>query len=168
MRRYKVIKGSDTFNAVQDLYLKMKSVDAAAKKLLKTIPNTDDHYYGKAGVAGGGIAAVCFKGNAPHGWRKVMNAPMGYFPLAKIKENKELIKALVSLPTISYDEINSALGFKWQVTGELVVCKCPGIVWGKSYHLITVHTGAKYTPKPDMIEILESEFEQLEKKSNKK
>jgi hypothetical protein len=84
------------------------------------------------------------------------------YPKVANKKDTELIQVL---PTLSYKELNDIVGFKGNQTisrgCSLAWIHTVGLLWGDPI-LIEVENGCEYTPIPDMIEILESEYLQLE------
>lgn len=162
--KFKIVKGNPLYDSFMELKKRTMEVNKAANDFAKKVG-------GKAScrsqnVAYGGISAIEFDAK-PEGWRMVGDKYRHlFFPKAT---NKELLKEIAALPKIQYDEINNIVGFDAPQTvtsnqGILWV-NCVGISYGKDYILLNVTSGAKYNPPKHVIEILESEYEKLNKKS---
>lgn len=161
--KYKILKGTDLFNKLTDLNKRMKKVKKAATDLAASLGGgkvaTTNRYLA------GGIDAIEFK-EKPEGWRSVGNSWEGlYYPKAV---NKSILKQISELPVIKIDELNDIVGFRSGQTkfsgGGFVWIKSVGMQWHKDFILMETADGTEYTPLPDVIEILGSEYDELSKK----
>lgn len=160
---FRIPKGTETFNKLQALHQLIEKARASARKLVKTFGGTGE-YCGEQQSIGGGIAGVEFK-EKPEGWKMVGEKYQKLFmPKA---DQKELWKKIKALPVIEYDELNKIVGFDGPQTAidsrGIAWINSVGMVWGTQYMLMEVAKGCKFKPNKDMTEIVESEYQKLEK-----
>lgn len=165
--KFKILKGTETFEKLTALYKRMLKADRARNPILDELGSK--RFAPVRGLAGG-ILAVEF-GKPPAGWKRIGKPWQNlYEPTVK---NKEMIAKLKALPVLKYDELNAIVGFKEvdhmdDEAGTWTRIRCPGVRWKKE--VILMDTGrAKYTPpNADIIEILESEYVRLSEEKRKK
>lgn len=170
MAYYKIEKGTETFDKMVAVRSRMAETRTEAKKLLESIPNSLETYY-EAGEIAGGIYLVGFDGldSVPDNW--VINdrytgagkAGARYArPHKKSKHVKEIRKKIQSLPTVSYSDFNSPIGYSW-ITNGRTLSFAPGVMYGDDVILLNVADAdddhEAYTPpNSDIIEIKASEY----------
>ncbi len=79
----------------------------------------------------------------------------------KYQINEPLHEKIKALPVVTYEEFNSVIGYESQWDG-FTNYKSYGMAMHDDFALVQV--GGKYTPIEGMIEILESEFDELSEK----
>lgn len=158
---FKVPKGTETFDKLTQLRLKIIDANSKAKKLIKELGGNADRIYNKYRNIGGGIAAIYFA-DKPEGWKQVgENHQSIFMPKANMKKVWDKINAL---PVVEHEELNKIVGWpdSLQVgTGgnALTVYYSPGISWHKDYCLLTIPGHVKIKIPEGVIELLESEYE---------
>lgn len=154
---FKVLKDSALFYALCALNIRMKYCNAQARALVAELGGRS--HGRKAGKLAGGIDGIEFD-QKPEGWMKVYPKyhPNMFYP--KEKGNRELLKRLASLPTVSDAELNEVVHYTPQWIG-LTYYSRVGAEWGDEFHLIEVDTEVEYQPLPDMVEIKASEYKLL-------
>lgn len=155
--KFKVLKGTDTFQKLEELRLKIKEVNNQAFNVVRELGST--RYCKKNGVLAGGISAIEFT-SKPEGYINMGKSWQSlYFPKAKNKKDLELIS---KLPTIDYSELNTIVNFEGNQVVEtdagLAFIKTIGLIFGENEMLIDIEDGCKYCPPKDIIEILSSEY----------
>lgn len=164
--KFKVVKGTATFDNLMELKAKMCLVYKEAKKVVRELGGTghcSDH-----NAAWGGVDAIEFA-ERPAGWKIMGKAWQRlYYPKAS---ERELCKKLSALPTVSHKEINEIVKFNAPQTvcndAGMYFVNCVGLTWGKDYVLMEVTEGAKYKAPKDVVEILDSEFQKLKERAGK-
>lgn len=152
--KFKVEKGTDTYNKLSEVFDKIKDYNNQAMSLANKL-GSEEFGISFKGVAGG-ISCIKYK-DKPEGF-KVVGKPYQNLFMPKAN-NKKLWEEINELPILSFDEFNSVIGFEPQFKG-LKFYRTYGYTHLNDKFLID--TGdADYTPKDDMIEILESEYKKL-------
>lgn len=164
--KYKVLEGSETFERLVRLQKKIIRVNNKARAVVKQLNGSK--YCKRSHVLAGGIAAIQFD-SKPEGYKVVgREHEMLFYPKAKNKHDLALIN---KLPVIEYDELNCIVNFEAPQTysseNGLFWINTVGISFGSSFILIDVPKECKYSPNPDIIEILESEYMELYNKLKK-
>lgn len=158
--KFKILKGTETFEKLTALAEEIKRVEIAADDLVRSVggkTHCRSNFY-----LAGGVAAVVFD-KQPEGWKKVGDD--GHY-MPKVK-NKELSERFKALPTLSLQLIQDITGYPSGEIGEnkdgqLVRFGVPGIAWNDEYVLFNASSTAPWTPpNADFIEILESEYIRL-------
>ena len=165
--KFKIIKGTETYEKFMVLKSKIDFVNAESVKLVESLGA--QKFCKRSNIAYGGISAIQFE-EKPQGWKKVGEDYQNfYFPKAT---EKVVNKAINELPFVRYDEINEIVGFK---APQTVPCDrglqwidCVGLFWGIDCIVIYVTEGAEYTPTADLVEILDSEYLRLKAEKGKK
>jgi hypothetical protein len=162
--KYKVLKGTALFDKLIAIVDQINECNQQALDLA--------HSQGAVGLAtlgnnrGGGIDAFRFKEEPDMLLWKQMDKHRYrdlYSPRAN-KKNNELFSQIQALPRIGYPEYNAVIGYESQWIG--ITChQSYGLTQDDEFFLISVFDESKYTPHPDMIEILGSEFNLLKEKS---
>lgn len=165
--RFKVIPGSDTFIKLTELNKRIIAAREAANKFCRKIGGKS---VANLGVnAAGGIDAIEFD-HPPSAkkWMPVGRKHQKYFqPIPKT--NPEVIEEIKKLPVVTYAEMNAIVGFTPQYViecGERVTIRSIWVFFCKNDILIQNEQGTKFNPGPDLVEILESEFESIKKTVN--
>lgn len=84
---------------------------------------------------------------------------------AKFKsQNQDVLAKIAVVPRVKHEAIQTVLQCTRQVYGFLIIFEVPAIKWGEDQILITFPNEVKYIPVEGMIEILGSEFVELNKK----
>lgn len=144
--KFKIIKGSDVYNLLVELFDRGEKCSDAASKLARHFGaegygkrNSSHEYFGGADAFKFAIG----KDPDKNLWRKVDNAnPRFFIPKAKNKQAWDKIK---SLPSVSIDEINDAVSFPKGLHGVaegngISIIHTVGLSRGKiiSYYLFTI------------------------------
>jgi len=159
MAYYKILKGTDLFNKLNDFKKRGDVAREAANKLAKELGSNEDAYTTGGDI--GGIDALHFD-EKPQGWRSVGNKWQSlYYPKADQKELHEKINAL---PIVKREELNEIVGFSGMQIADMAIIKSVGMAWHKDYCVMEVAAGCRYTPPKDAIEILHSEYDKLKSK----
>jgi hypothetical protein len=158
--KYKVIKNTETYNRLVDLEKKIIDANLQTKNVVELVSGL--RYCANQNSLAGGISAIEFK-TKPDGFKSVGNKYQSlYYPKAS---NKKVCDLINNLPKIKYDELNTIVDFKapQTISTENSLCwvSTVGIIFHKENILINVNNGCDYTPLSDMIEIVESEYENL-------
>jgi len=158
--KYKILKGTETFDKLSALAEEIKRVEITADDLVRSVGGKT-HYRSNYYLAGG-VSGVVFD-KQPEGWKKLSQE--GHY-MPKVK-NKELADRFKALPTLGLKLIQDITGYPSGEIGEnkdgqLVRFGVPGLVWEDEYVLFNASSSAPWTPpNADFIEILESEYFQL-------
>lgn len=160
---YKILKGTALFQTLTDIDNRRREVNTAALKFALRFNTEGSHLsLGDMEILGGGLSGILFE-HKPDNWVKTATRYYSnvYRP-KKCKANAELIQEWESLPIISRSEVNKALNFESGFIGNNYYYGC-GVNWGYEFVLVSVQDELKdYVPAADMIEILGSEYKQLE------
>lgn len=145
---YKILKDTELFNSIMDLNNKAIECDAKAWAIVERLQGTgitrSDFYYA------GGFCGIQLK-QKPDGWKDTDS--YGYYFPKRIKENKALLLEIDSLPTIDSFEMKRIVGLD-MISGYRMAFKPDYILFSPNHPI---------NHKPDMVEILGSEFELLYK-----
>lgn len=160
MRQYfKVLKGSDTFNNIQNLFARINKTNKEIAGFAESLGAIEGGTMTSGFHAAGGVIGFLME-TQPENWKK---APTKYhrgyyFPKAGAK-NKELHEKIHALPKISRSEYNTVINMP-------VMHFSPGLALYDDYILIQVPLKwvGTYEPFPDMIEITVSEYMKLDVK----
>jgi len=155
--KFKVLKGTETYNKLQAFQEKSKELRKIALDFANSLGF--EEYIENQKHRAGGISAFVSR-EKKEGYKQVFTRHRSNLIFPKTtKANKELIAKIEALPVITDDEYNSIIGFKSDFYG-LQFIRAFGYrrVNIKDCYLIDLSGVTKYTPKPDMIEILESEY----------
>jgi hypothetical protein len=155
--KFKVLKGTETYNKLQAFQEKGNEVRKIALDFANSLGF--EEYIENQKHRVGGISAFVSR-EKKEGYKQVFTRHRSNLIFPKTtKANKELLAKIEALPVITDDEYNSIIGFKSNFY-ELNFVRAFG--YRKSNkedcYLIDLSGVTKYTPKPDMIEILESEY----------
>ncbi len=155
--KFKVVKGTDTFSKLEAINKKNKECNKEALTLVESW-GLEKFGIDSYGVAGG---ISCVKADEkPKGFKQVGKKNQGlYYPKAN---NKELINQIKALTVVSTNEFNECIGFESQFRG-LSHYRYFGMITRSDYFLIDIDNECDYTPREDMLEILESEYKSLSK-----
>lgn len=163
--KFKVLKGTQLFDALTAVNKRMYEAKAEADKLVESLSINIEDTATKGYNLAGGIDAFHCPDGTPEGWKSVGESYQKlYYP--KVKGNTKLLEQIAHLPIVKYDDINILIDFHpsgYTSPAGLVWSKGPGIVWAENYVLIETSEGFPYKPVKDMIEITVSEFEALKK-----
>lgn len=158
--KYKILKGTETFEKLTALYKEMERVRDAVDPILKEYGT--DRYISTQGELVGGIHALELK-TKPEGF-KVIGKPWQRLYAPKASNTKEY-KRFCALPTLPFSALNDILGFKGGALmdgGGLSWVNCPGIEFHDKHVLLDLPNKCKYTaPNADIVEIFESEYVRL-------
>lgn len=155
--KFKVLKGTDTFQKLEELRIKVTDVNNQAKDVVKKLEGK--RYCGRSHKLAGGISAIEFD-TKPEGYKPVGGSWRSlYYPKSVNKTDCKLIE---SLPTVEYSELNDIIGFNapQTVSSEkgILWISTIGLIFGENEMLIEVHDGCKYEAPVDVVEILNSEY----------
>lgn len=159
--KFKIVEGTATYDKLLDLRKRMDEANKLAGDLCDELGGTPNRVrLVPSGSIGGGIAGIPMAEGKPDGWKLVASG-YGNMCLPKMtKENKPILDKIASLPIISYEELNSIVGFEEQCQGFVWFAK-PGVTWVEKCVLLDVDDRCDFKPNEDMIEILTSEFYSL-------
>lgn len=158
--KFKILKGSATFEKFEELKKKIDFVTKCAMDLCDKLGA--EKYFLEGAYAFGGIRAFYFD-EKPNGWIRIGKPwQKAFFPSAKMKAERTLIQ---DLPVIRFRELNAILNFEGNqiasAQGGLTLVNCPGVEFYADYVFVDVPDGLKYTPPDDVIEITYSEYLKL-------
>lgn len=158
--KLKIVKGSPLFDALHELWGRMKECNKAADDLVRELGYKEKAINGRR--LAGGIDAIEMEGPKPEGWKKVGDRWQSfYYPTAK---NKEVLRRIQALPTMDNDELNKILNFHSGakcVGDSLVWISRPGMSFSDDYMLMELSEGHEYKIPEGAEEILESEYLKL-------
>jgi len=155
--KFKILKGTPTFEKLQGLYQLIISINKKTKALVERLGAEqflrNDNY-----LAGAPIGFQFDK--CPDGWKS--EGQGCYFPKANLKANKPLLAEIKALPKLDKQELLTILGYKPMQRGKgNIIYFSPSFRWGNEFCLLEVQEDIKFTPNADMIEILSSEYKTL-------
>lgn len=152
--KFKVEKGTETYRRLELLQERINECNNEALNLVESLG------FKKFGVSnsgrGGGIS--CVKADDKPDGFKVVGKPHQNLFMPK-SSNKKLWDKINALPIVSYQEFNDVIGFTPHFKG-LSHYRSYGFERLDDLFLVDVGD-ADYTPKEDMIEILDSEYKKL-------
>lgn len=166
--KFKILKGTALFDTLESVIEKMRACNAHAKALMSEF-NADGYSKSRNGIAGG-IAAFNFTDptKKPQGWKAMERGYTNWF-FPKAAE-KDLISRISQLPIVETSAVSEPLNYQnqsWMNNERMVFSELPAIKFFDDYILVDVNSKAEYTPVSDMVEILESEYKELEKRTPK-
>jgi len=149
---YKVLKGTETFEKLNNVWDKIVDYNNQSKELTEEL-GFEKFGRNNNGV-GGGIS--CFKSEEKkEGYRMVGKKHQDLcFPKAN---QKNILAKIDALPVVSYDEYNKTIGFESQFTDVYYISHFASKRLDELI-VIKLSENCKYQPKEDMIEITTSEF----------
>ena len=161
--KFKILPGSELFDKMKALEKQINDADNLAKDACKKLGGKQLATSGR--YLGGGIEAIQFEETPDANlWSKVNKYHSLYRPKVR---NKEAWAIIQQLPILQSSDLNSILNFNDQTVSygdSLIFCSRPGVFFGEKYFLVNISDGCKYTPVEGMVEILDSEYQQLNKK----
>lgn len=160
--KFKVHKGTETFDKLKELHDRMIFAGNAAKELVSQLGGK--RYASSNRGIYGGIDAIEFDVK-PDGYKPVGKKYQSlFYPKAS---NKEILKLINQLPIIKREELNIILNFKGPqavtIDDGIYWVNAPDVVFGDHFYLFNVVTSVEYNPPADAVEILESEYDKLKK-----
>jgi hypothetical protein len=165
--KYKVEPGNDLFEQLKTLFLRMVSCNKAAIDLCKLIAGEDAVPLIHGKYLAGGLDGIHNKVKPNMDiWRHMGDVENeNYYPRP---HNVETIKLFESLPRVAWRDLNSILGYLGNQTvkgkkGKMVV-RGAAVKFHEDFILVKIHDNTKYRPLPDMIEIDDEEYYELEEK----
>jgi hypothetical protein len=168
--KYKILKGTSTYDALIELFKKMGEASDKATELCKKLGGEGPYNTGRH--LAGGIEAIKFD-TKPEGWT-TRGSSWQHLYMPKINpKTKKIWDEINALPVIENDELNKIVGFRAPQTvstdGGLGWISRPSVSQGSNYFLLGIPEKAEYKKKnSDFIEILDSEYQRLLKKIEKK
>jgi hypothetical protein len=158
--KYKILKGSLLFDKFIELRERMNKVQKEATELVESLGHS--RYCPALYKLAGGVSAIEFPNSEKvAGWMKLTNQNKRLHMPSKIKANEELLNKFKALPTLEFNELNDMINYDSKEAHNLVWSSHPGVIWKSDYVLIDVNENMKYTPVEGMIEILQSEYNDL-------
>lgn len=162
--KFKILKGTDTFQKLKDVQTKMIAAGNASEKLCKELGGTDVYTHNR--YAAGGIDAIGFeKEPDTKVWRRAGKSWQNlWYPRST---QKTLLQKFSDLPKVELSEINNIVGFNPGFCGGdgvsvfMVHVKSVGLQFLPKMILIEVENKMKFKPNKDMVEIKDSEFLKL-------
>lgn len=152
--------------AAWDLRTKMDAAYKAAKKLATDVGA--DSWLTPTNVVYGGITGFdkLFAGDTKL-YKKAgkQEGTQFYFPRS-VPANKALLERIAALPTVKVKDINSVLNYEPQTIGNKHYFS-PAISYRKKVALVKTQEAVKYKPIEGMVEITQSEYDNLLKTSEK-
>jgi hypothetical protein len=155
---YKIEKGTKTFTDHQRIWDKIKRCNKEAYEIVEQLGFKE--YCRDNSSCGGGISAFYNGKEKPENFKVVgKDYQCLYYP--KVSQ-KATIKLIDNLPLVSFEEFNHSIGFEEQFAGMSHYRSLGSKRVGDVY-IISVYDECDYTPKSDMVEILASEYKELNK-----
>lgn len=164
---YKVEKGCDLYDSLQQLLARMKEVREEAKKFTEEIPNSISTYIPQRGLAGG-VMHVGFskEEDVPTDWIIKHREGGNVYATPRGRRNsvKEIRLKMEALPVLSDNELNELVDYDPWLTVDTTssIWWKPGYVFKDDMVLLTVseeQVDAGYKPVEGMVEITKSEFD---------
>lgn len=157
---YKITKGSETFNKIQDLIQQMERVNNLAREVVKEITGKEKNSFISGGELAGGIGGIHFY-EKPDGWRDSGSKHYDeyYYP-KKNKDNTDIIKKIQELPILKKDVLAEIIGFEEQFV-EMHWYGLPSTSFDDENVIIEVNNSCEYSPNNDIIEITGSEYKAI-------
>ena len=171
--KYKVLKGTKLFDSLLALKEKCDECNSAALNLAKK--NGAEKAATTGGYVAGSIDAFLF--NSPPEKELWMQPdryrnPNLFYPRSgkskKVKPNDSLHEKIKSLPVVTYENFNNVIGFRSQFVtfGDgFFHFEKYGLSVYSEIALIEIDSRCEYTPLPEMIDITDSEFNQIKLKN---
>jgi alpha-acetolactate decarboxylase len=157
--KFKVLEGTETFEKFRLFFEESKRVGKESFELSKSLGF--ESCLASRNISGG-ISAFISE-TKPEGYKQVYKKHGNnyWFPKST-KENKKLIEKINSLPVITEEEYNSIIGFETEFV-DMYFCRRYGLHFSEKGNCYLINTGRvkDYKPNSDMIEILESEYNNL-------
>jgi DNA-directed RNA polymerase subunit N (RpoN/RPB10) len=166
--KFKISKGTETFNKLVELKEKVITVNEAARAVVNELGASK--YCHRSHHLAGGISALVFD-KKPEGYKEVGEKYQNFF-YPKVA-NKAALEKIESLTLVEFDDLNKIVGFKapQTVSSErgIMWISTVGLTWAEhgipeEDMVMDIENGCKYTPPADVVEILESEYEKLRTK----
>lgn len=156
---FEVRKDSETHENLKVFWKKRLEAENVAKFLVKELGC--QQYYKKIGFYGG-IDGIVFKEKQDKSlWKKVCNDQFAYYPT---KKNAEIYNKIENLPVISYEELNSIIGFTSQrieVGKKATWIASTGLNYRNGTFSFEVDDACVFTPSADLEEIIFSRYKML-------
>lgn len=150
---YKVPRNSETGKKFAEIEKRKHECFDAVKEFIKPFGATQFRY--SRWSLWGGIDSIILE-NEPDLkiWKKV--GYQEYYPKANSKEGKELIKKMKELPTVSFNDLNSIVGYQTDWYSHI------GFSYGnKEFFGFIIGLDWKANIPSDCIEITASEYEKI-------
>ena len=154
---YKVEKGTETYLKLDNILKKTKECNNATINLVNSLGYKK--FVLNSSFIAGGLSAIQAK-KKPDGFKSSGYSNKSLY--APKKSNKALLNKISELPVVTYEEFNETIGFEQQFSDKYLH-NTFGLSKRNDLFLIEVDDNCNYTPKPDMIEILSSEYKELNK-----
>ena len=162
--KYIVRKGTNTFDRLTEIGERVKAIQTLNRVIVDEL---DGNYYisCSGGLIAGPLEGIELK-QKPEGWKQVYaNVAQNMFFPKSVKQNKELLTRIATIPVVKRSEVNEIVGFKNQIVGRRYI-QTIGLIWGQDFHLVGIDDEVDYTPLADMDEILTSEYKRLKDELN--
>lgn len=155
---YKLEKGNETFDKLDNVLNKMSKCNKEAMNLVEELGF--ERFGVSRGVVAGGIS--CIQSDyKPEGYKSVgKNHQNLIYPKAN---NKEVLEKINNLPIVKHEEYNETIGFKSQFTENVFIYNFISKKVNDIY-LIEVSNECEYKPTKDMVEITFTEYKKLSDK----
>lgn len=152
---FKTPKNSETGKKFIALFEEMKSVNDQALELAESLGGETFRPFSFAGGISSIVFADAHQFDNPLNWRNVNKRKNEFMPRAHRKEGKEIMKKIEALPTLHREKFGEVLGVRsfW---------KSPGVKVAGDWILIEVYPEWRDTIPKDCIEILHSEYLEIE------
>jgi hypothetical protein len=157
---FKIEKGNPLFDQLQALRLRAERAEQKAEAFVVHHFATPHKRANAETDICGGVVAV-FRDTKPKPkpklFRPVIGHPGWYAPFAK-----HIRAEVAKLPVVSHTDVKDTLGMRG-VLGSLAYPSCsPRLIFDASYVLVSIPGDVRrYQPRPEMVEILGSEFNNL-------
>lgn len=156
---FKIKKGSETEIKFKQI---LDRADIALKEAIKIVKELGVNQYIPSSYGWGGIEGFVYeKGNVPPYYKKLKKTFDIYYPKV-VKENKEILSKIKSLPIVRYDEISDILSFKdYFVDNKMYTY--PGIRFDKETcaYFVPDELSHLYVKIEDAVEITREEYNKI-------
>lgn len=159
--KYKVLKGTATFEKLTALNEKLKACHEAMVPIFNEFKASQYIPLKDNAIAFGGFAGLIFKKSPPPHWAKVKGTKNAWYP-KKWAVNQQIIDRIEKLPTVSLQEYNEAIGLT-DPEPEIQFNRY-GFTYLEEQELFLIECSSMKVSE-ELIEILESEFMNLKKLS---
>ena len=162
--KYKVNKGTETFNKIESWFEEVSESRNEAMNLVEELTGERKPYFPDDDILlKGGISAIPFKEHPGKLWikRRASEDVNYYMPHGRFKAIKDVRERIRNLTKVSMTDLMKHLGLSFMETFST-----PAVSFGKDCYLVTL-TKELYESREengDLIEVTHSEYEQLKRK----
>lgn len=164
--RFKILKGTETYNSLTGLLDKMIAANNEAKTLAMSLGAKEWLLATGPYAIAGGLSGLRFP-ERPKGWKKVFSKRYNdiYFPSTHLKDNQGLIEKIWGLTIVNANDLNVIVGYVEQdiyTDRGMIWSTYPGFSFKNDMFLLSLHEKAVYdNTNADIVEITMSEYKSL-------